>query len=261
MAPASAERLRPAALQLLHYWWPLVMGGSLTVVIHRATGRPIDPVGLGLLLCGIAAVYSLDRVVDAAPAASGWLSRLLIGAGAFSSAMCALLMWRLPLQTAAIAPLMATIALLYPVLKKVPLAKTILVSVAWTWSVIAFPFNDGSWAGWHWAQLPVAAPLLLLIAAGCLLCDLKDTESDRSSKVSSLPVLLGVGTTAAIAVGLALVGAGVAVLEHRPGLAIAGVCLALVGLRPPLVARAFTGPLLVDAILTLPGVLIAARLV
>lgn len=249
------------ALQLLHYWWPLVMGASLTVVVHRATGRPIDPVGLGLLLCGIAAVYSLDRVVDLWPHRSGWLSPLLIGAGTTASAMCALFMWRLPLQTAVVAPLMATIAVLYPVLKRVPLAKTILVSVAWTWSAIAFPFNDGSWAGWRWTQLPVAAPLLLLIAAGCLLCDLKDAESDRASKVWSLPVLLGIETTAAIAVVLALAGAAVAFVEHRPGLAIGGACLALVGLRPALVARASTGPLLVDAILTLPGVLIATRLV
>src|SRR4051812_45126592 len=28
-----------SALRLLHYWWPLALGWSLTVVVQRATGR------------------------------------------------------------------------------------------------------------------------------------------------------------------------------------------------------------------------------
>ena len=51
-------------MRLLHYWWPLALGWSLTVVMQRATGRQANPSRHGALLCGIVAAYSLDRVID-----------------------------------------------------------------------------------------------------------------------------------------------------------------------------------------------------
>ncbi len=65
---------RCALLRLLHYWWPLAMGASFTIVVHRATGRAFEPAGVGLLLCGIAATYSLDRVVDGDGDNPRWLT-------------------------------------------------------------------------------------------------------------------------------------------------------------------------------------------
>ena len=238
------------------------MGASLTMVIHRATGRPFDPAGLAILLCGIAAAYSLDRVVDADDChGPPWLTRSLTIVGVIASIGCLILLTQLPAATRLLAPLIAVVALAYPRLKKLPGAKTMLVAVVWTWSAIAFPFNDGSWMGWRCALVPIAWPLLLLIAAGSLLCDLKDAERDRTNAVASLPVLVGVTATATIAVALAVLGTGLAIIEHRPGLAVGGAGLTLVGLRPPLLAGDVVGPLLVDAILTLPGALIAAHLV
>jgi len=71
-----------SALRLLHYWWPLALGWSLTVVVQRATGREADMYGIVTLLSGIFAAYSLDRVLDpsAAPVRS-WMMRMLALAG------------------------------------------------------------------------------------------------------------------------------------------------------------------------------------
>jgi 4-hydroxybenzoate polyprenyltransferase len=107
---------------------------------------------------------------------------------------------------------------------------------------------------------PVAMPLFLLNAAGCLLCDLKDEASDRLAGVHSVPAMFGGVATVRIAVALLLGAAALAFAEHRPGILIAAAALGSVTTVPSLIARETVGPLLVDAILTLPGFLIAARL-
>jgi hypothetical protein len=72
---------------------------------------------------------------------------------------------------------------------------------------------------------------------------------------------MGVRTTIAAAVMLAVLGSVIALAEGRLGLCIGGVALALAALRPHLLARDVVGPLLVDAILTLPGLLIVLHVV
>jgi hypothetical protein len=247
---------------LLHYWWPLLLGWSLTIVVHRATGRAADPFGLALFLCGIVAVYSLDRVLDASHGEdASWLRPVLWVSGIAASLACGWLLFQLPLRSAVLAPVMAVTALAYPALKRPPFSKTLVVAVVWTWAAIALPFHDQSWFGWRWILLPVSIPLLLLMASGCLLCDLSDIRSDRAARVLTAPVLLGGAMTARIAVGLAALGAVCALGVHRPGLAVGGLGLAALGLFPSLLARDTIGPLIVDVALTLPGVLIVTRVV
>jgi 4-hydroxybenzoate polyprenyltransferase len=168
---------------------------------------------------------------------------------------------QLPLQTAVLVPLLGAIALGYAHLKRVPLVKPVLLPVIWTWSVIALPYGDGSWFGWHALRLPIALPLVLLIAAGCLLCDLKDEQSDREEGVASLPAQLGATRSAQLATALALLAALVATVEHRTGLVVSAFALGLTTLWPRLLATESVGPLIVDVALTLPGILIATRLI
>lgn len=251
-----------SALRLLHYWWPLALGWSLTVVVQRATGREADLYGIATLLSGIFAAYSLDRVLDP-PAARGqsWMTRMLVFAGVSSAIVCGLAASRLPLRTAALVPALGAASLLYPSLKQIPITKTVALPAVWTWASIALPFNDGSWLGWHAVLQPVALPLLLLIGAGCLLCDLKDEAGDRRAGVRSLPAMFGGTATVRVAVALAVASAAAALIEHRTGLAVGAAVLGAATFSPSLLATEAAGPLLVDVILTLPGILISARVV
>lgn len=257
-------RVPPAVrplLRLLHIWWPLALGWSVAVVVRRATGRPWDPVGVALLLLGIAAAYSLDRALDPAGAEPRWMRRVLLGVAAVASLLGgALLPWLQP-HVALVVPVAGALAVAYPWLKRLPLGKTLLVPLVWTWCGIVLPSGEGSWSGWRWIEEPVALPLFLFVAAGCVLCDLKDAARDRSAGVPSLPALAGPLTALGIAVTLAALSGAIAAAQGRYGLAVGAVALCASACRPALLATDDVGPLLVDVILTLPGALIAARLV
>lgn len=214
-----------------------------------------------MLVLGICAAYSLDRVLDAPRFASPWITRVLAATSIAAVVACGMLLPTLPLQTAVLVPVVGLLAATYPFLKRLPLWKTVLVPLVWTWCAIALPFNDGSWFGWHWMHEPVAVPLFLVMAAGCLFCDLKDERRDRAAGIASLPAVLGSTAATWIAVGVALTGGAVALAEGRLGLSCSALVLSSVALRPALLATDIVGPLVVDVILTLPGVLIAARVI
>ena len=107
----------------------------------------------------------------------------------------------------------------------------------------------------------VAGPVFLLRTAGCLLRALKDEDRDRARGVTSLPAAIGSAATVAVAAGLALAAASLALAEGRMGMTFSGLVLGGVTLWPALLATDVIGPLVVDVILTLPGLLIAARVV
>lgn len=260
--PGPATPVRGGSwLRLLHYWWPLALGWSLTVVLARVLDRAAAPAGRLTLLSGILCVYSLDRSYGpVTPAVSTRLRGLLLAVAAASGVVCAAAALRLPLHTAVMVPVLAAAGLAYPQLKRIPGTKLVLLPLTWVWSCAALPFNNGSWAGWRALTQPVVVPLLLLVAAGSLLCDLKDEADDRSSGVWSLPARAGAAHTLRLAVVLALTSSGLATLQHRPAIAVGGLVLSASTLVPCVLATEVAGPLLVDVILTLPGLLVAARL-
>ncbi|MCC6990671.1 MAG: hypothetical protein IT181_16810, partial [Acidobacteria bacterium] len=106
--------LARSALLLLHIWWPLVTGASLVAVVHRATGRPWDPAGAALLLTGILAAYSLDRVVDAPATLSPRMRRVLAATVAAAAVLGVVLTAWLPLRTAVLVPVLSALAIGYP---------------------------------------------------------------------------------------------------------------------------------------------------
>lgn len=248
-----------SALRLLHYWWPPVLGWSLATVVARATGRRADAAGLCALMAGILCAYSLDRAFDRSRRhLHGRLRKLLLVIGALAAITCGVAAWRLPVASAVVVPALGAVALLYPVLKRRLATKLVLLPAVWVVAVIALPFPDGSWFAWRSLLLPVALPIFLLVAAGCLLCDLKDEQADERDGVRTLPTLLGGGATARIAAAIALAGAGVGLALHEPELAVGGVLLCAAASRPDLVTAEASGPLLVDVLLSVPGLLVVA---
>lgn len=247
--------------RLLHYLWPVVLGWTVATVAGRATGLPVSPAGRSLLLLGIGAAYTFDRLADPAEAAPGGLLALL-GAGFLGCAAGVLaLLPRMPPGTLALLPLLSLAVLGYRRAKAYPMVKALLVPLVWTWAGLALPLADGSWLGWRSLAHPVALPLFLLLAAGCLLCDVNDADRDLARGVRSLPVQVGVGRTLGLAALIAAAGSASGLVQGRPGLVLDGLLLAaLAGCRPLLMVESW-GPLAVDLVLTLPGILIVAHLV
>lgn len=251
-----------SALRLLHYWWPLGVGWSYMMVAQRAMSLTPDPFGLVALLSGILAAYSLDRVVDPGTASRRpAIDRLLTLTGCAAALVCLLATLRLPVETAAIIPVLGATALVYSRLKRHAVVKIVLLPGVWIWAALALPFNDGSWLGWHVLLQPITAPLLLLNAAGCLLCDLKDEASDRREGVRSLAAVYGGSATIWTAAALSLAASGLAVVEHRAGLVFSAAALGAAMTAPSILASDIVGPLMVDVILTLPGILISTHVV
>lgn len=249
-------------LTLLHIWWPIALGWSVAVVVHRATGRPWDPAGITVLLLGIVAAYSLDRVVGRVVDEARrprWLQRLLLGSGLLATLGVAAMLPSLSAASRTAAALSAAISLTYPLVKRLPLGKTLIVPLVWTWCGIVLPVRGWEQASW-WTE-PVALPLFLLFAAGCLLCDVKDADDDRAAGVPSVPALVGPRRAVWIGSACALLAAGVAMATGRPALACSATVLAGLAFDARLLATPDLGPLLVDVVMTLPGVLIATHVV
>lgn len=251
-----------SALRLTHYWWPLVVGWSLLLVVHRALHRPWNPGGAAMLLLGIMAAYSWDRLLDPpATELTAGLRRTLALAAFAASAAGALHLATLPAATAPLVPLIGAAVLLYPTVKRFPATKTVFVPLVWTWCAIALPFGDGSWLGWRALLQPIALPLFLLLGANALLCDVSDEPDDRRRGVATLPVMVGTRAATALAAALAIAGGVAAHAEQRLGLVCSALALGLAALTPRLLAIDLIGPLAADVALALPGLLIIAHVV
>ncbi len=257
----AAKKYLLALLKLLHFWFPVALGWSVAQVVHRATGIPLYSNGLMLFLAGIWAAYSLDRLTDEAARQSRFLKFALVSGLIAAIILCAFSAAHLSWKTLSAVAVFSFLALLYRRLKKYPLLKTFIVAMVWVWAGVALSVDNDEWFGGDWWTMSAAIPLFLLIAAGCILCDLKDVEADKKQNVRSLPVLFGVRQTVLIVTILASVAAVIAASQHRPGLLISSLTLVFFAQYPSILAVEDFGPLLVDFILTLPGILIAAKVV
>lgn len=250
-----------ALLKLLHFWFPVALGWSIAQVVHRVTGVPLYSNGLVLFLAGIWAAYSLDRLTDDSARQSRFLKYALIFGLLVAVVLCAFSAAHLSWKTLSAVAVFSLLALLYRRLKKYPILKTLIVAMVWVWAGVALSIANDEWFVWNWWTMTAAIPLFLLIAAGCILCDLKDVEADRIQNVRSLPVLLGVRQTILIVMILAGIAAVIAVSQNRPGLLISSLTLIFFAQYPSILSVEDVGPLLVDFILTLPGILIATKIV
>jgi len=249
-------------LLLIHYWFPIGLGWSVVLVIHQATGMPIINSGLRLYLFGICAAYSLDRLIDNNDSSRPlWLTIALVLGFALSAFAGFILSLKLSIQTFSALVLFSIIALLYTQAKKLPFVKGILVAVVWGWAGVALPFANTHWFAWQFWTMQISMPVVMLMACNVILCDFKDINSDHINGVQSLPAMFGSRRTIAIISISLIIAAIVSFQEHRIGLVVSSVLLFLLALFPQLLSLDALGPLIVDASLTLPGVLIALHLI
>jgi len=249
-------------LLLVHYWFPVALGWSVALVIHQATGMPFISSGLHLYLLGICAAYSLDRIVDNSdPSRPLWM-KIALASGFLISALAGFfLAIRLSIQTFSALLLFSIISLFYFQAKKLPFVKGVLVAVVWVWAGVALPFANHHWFAWQFWTMQISIPVVILMACNVILCDFKDIASDDVNGVRSLPAMLGSYKTKLIISMLLVVAAMISYQENRMGLVISSGLLLLLAQFPRLLSLDALGPLIVDAALTVPGVLIALHLI
>ena len=110
--------LKPILL-LIHYWFPIALGWSIALVVHRATGLPILSSGIFLYLLGILAAYSLDRWLDPSEEIRPtWLTAMLFVGFLISATLGALIVVRLSVKTISVIVLFSIITVFYRQTKK-----------------------------------------------------------------------------------------------------------------------------------------------
>lgn len=253
--------LKPILL-LIHYWFPVALGWSIALVVQRTTDLPILPSGILLYLLGILAAYSLDRWLDPSEEVHpNWLTATLFIGFLVSATLGALIVVRLSVKTISVIVLFSTITIFYRQVKKIPFLKAGLVAIIWAWAGVALPFQNQKWFAWQFWTMQASLPLVILIAAGVILCDLKDLQLDSITDVQSLPVVFGLRNTIWVTSALLLIAATISYKQGRMGLVFSSIALIGLAQFPFLLSQDAIGPLLVDAALTLPGFLIFLHLV
>ena len=234
----------------------------MVLVIHQATGMPIITSGLHLYLLGICAAYSLDRIVDNPDASRPLWMKIALASGFLVSALAGFfLAIRLSIQTFSALILFSTISVFYFQAKKLPFVKGLLVAVVWGWAGVALPFANTHWFAWQFWTMQISLPVVMLIACNVILCDFKDIGSDHMNGVQSLPAMLGSRRTMWILSISLVIAAMISFQENRMGLVVSSALLFLLTQFPRLLSVDALGPLIVDAALTIPGVLIVLHLV
>jgi 4-hydroxybenzoate polyprenyltransferase len=240
---------------LVHCLLPVAAGWSLAQVVAGASGAEPTGAGLAALLGGIAAAYALDRMVDGDGRAR-WVSLALglVAAGGAGVALVALALGSTSLGAWVSAGALGLLSASYPLIKRLPTAKTLVVAAAWTWACSTLPFL-GSTEGR--GAVATSGVVFLAVAAGCILCDIKDRDRDAEGGVPSLAARFGVRTACGVAGAIALLAAALAQAQHGPGLATGSVLLAGASRFPALLVKRPLGAMVVDGILVLPGILFA----
>lgn len=249
-------------LLLIHYWFPVTLGWSIALVIHRASGSPISLSGIELYLMAIWAAYSLDRLLDpAGKLRPFWLKVLLLVGCIVPTVVGASLVVALPPETISALMIFFCITLVYRRIKKIPFFKIVLVSIVWIWAGVALPFQNHNWFAWQFWTMQTSLPLVLLIAAGVILCDFKDLKSDGEDGVRSLPVMIGLRNSILFTSVLLLITALISFEQGRIGLMISSLMLIGLAQFPFILSMDIIGPLLVDTALALPGFMIFLHVV
>lgn len=249
-------------LLLVHYWFPVILGWSIILVIQQATSYPIIASGKYLYLLGICAAYSLDRLLDNSNSTNSlWLKGVLSLGFIFSSFLGFILALQLSIKTFSVIIIFSLASIFYRKTKKYPLMKTLLVSIIWGWASVALPFANNNWFAWQFWTLKVSLPLVMFISAGCILCDFKDIATDNSKNIKSLPVILGIKKALWVTSLILLLTATISFYQGRVGILFSCLLLILVAQFPALISQESIGPLIVDLILAIPGLLISLHFI
>jgi 4-hydroxybenzoate polyprenyltransferase len=251
--PRLAESIAPThpALVLTQLVVPALAVMTLAALVAHHLRHALAMPAACAIVSGTLLVYCLDRLTDHRDTAHlrqarRWATRhLLLPLMAVGSSIvvAALVCASLPVLWSVI--LLGVISVAYQFAKHVAGIKTVLVAGAWTIAIamIAAPASA--------AALYPCAAIFLMVAGSAILCDLKDADQDRRTGVRSLVVICGRRAATALACGLCLLAAAVAVGDHAPWLAITALAQVLACSCRRLLEKPVLGPLLLDALLAL----------
>lgn len=255
---ATANRF----LLLVYYWFPVILGLSLAVLVHYDEHLPYSPAGLTLFLSGIGAAYSLDRLLDHDGIEhSRLLNKAILSVFFICTVTGLIAAVQIPRISILAVIFFSISSILYKWVKRYYLVKTLLVTAVWIWALMILPVKGSPIFSLRWWSSGMVLPLTLEFVSATILCDIKDIQSDRRQHVPSLPVTIGVNATTFIAGVIALLAAGLAWKEGYFAIGISSCCLVVLSQFRSILSKKNIGSLTVDATLALSGLLIVLNLV
>lgn len=240
------------ALYLFHVLLPVASVASLVVVLQVTWRAALHGPGVVALLCGVVVVYTGERLLERHADLGRRLVRWLLSLGALAALVLAWQVLRHPALLLPVVVPLAGFSVAYPALSRLPLAKELTVALCWTLGVVVLPFADEA-PRWSLLGEPAAWAIFALVLAGTLLCDLKDEAVDRVRKVASAPVLIGDRWTRLLAAAAALDAVWLAWWGQAYALLLVSFLLTWLATQGELLRRPLWGPIVVDAVLAIPG--------
>ena len=174
-----------------------------------------------------------------------WLLPLATLTGCLGTIACAI---AAPVLIAPLAAL-GVISLAYPLLKRIPALKAVIVGLSWCVAIALLPIHGD----WSILASPSSWAVALLVTAGVIACDLKDRDRDRDRGIKTLPVLLGMRGACIAAALCATAGGSLAYVDQHGLLVATTVPMLVLTAIPTLLSRPLLGPISVDLALTLPS--------
>ena len=240
-------------------------GAGLTAASYALLGLSIriDAV-VGLVFCCTLVIYNLDRLIEPTPGDSEherWVEShrgLLWGLTLVSTVGAIALATKLRMASLISLAIAGAVAVGYCVpivriggrwrrLKALPGAKLVLIALVWAYATTGLPLIEGG-AALNTSAWMILLARLFFIAAVALPFDLPDMQRDRRSSIATLPTMLGVNATRAVAFALIGLSAGLSLLNPWPlasALLMSCACVAglLAMLRPERGVLYFMGAL------------------
>jgi UbiA prenyltransferase family len=256
-AKPDSERGHPA-LFLMHIWMPVLAVVALTKVIAEVFPHArYYPAGAWSLYLGVLLVYTGDRLAE-----PGRVPRVLQaplwGLVAACVAVMGYLALRDPERLLPVEVALGVVSLVYGTAKNSPVLKTVMVTATWVLGCTFLPYDLLGDPRLHPELLlhPAVIGFAFMFVPSALLCDLKDQESDQRAGVRSLPVILGARGAQWVSAGCASLGLGLCLWSGA--WAAAATALLMLAVTPwlRLLRRPLLGPLVVDSLLAVPGLLL-----
>ncbi|NRA36680.1 MAG: hypothetical protein HRU15_00940 [Planctomycetes bacterium] len=239
---------------LLHLCMPMAMAVAWIMYFSRVLSQELSLPAVIISVSGIAAVYGLDRLLDPDPRLhqrAAWLRVFLVCTILASLIIVCLYITELDQDQWLICAVCVFWTFANWLGKKVCGAKTLCVCGSWLCAVVVLPAVVFDW---HWAFELRVYIWLILFAAACILCDIKDVGLDRLRNIASMPVVYGEKTSCIAVRMLCLLMAVVCVSAAYPFLALLACSLALFSCAGEFLRREIYAPLCIDSLLTLCAV-------